>query len=104
MFSIEPRSYGYKIVMSGQLSLEEMQSWLTELRTALDFAPKEPSILVDARELEILDAALLVPLEEGFGLLRAKGALRADVVTNDPQVASQFEAVSRVPTLTVQEG
>ncbi len=95
MYTIDKTPYGYALSFSGALNADEMRSWLNACREALS-APQTPfGVLIDARELGVIDREVKKLLIAGQHRFRKQGMVRSALVWSDAGTASQFQVLAR---------
>lgn len=94
MYAIEHRAYGIKITLAGHLGARDLERWLVDLRTLTTDLIDGYGVVVDARDLDPLPDEAVTIFASAIQILQARGALRADVVANDPGLVAQLEALT----------
>ncbi len=95
MYKIEKKDYGYKLIFSGTIDLDEMKEWVRESEKALVSAPSNFGVLVDMRDLKPLESDAKTEMEKGQKLYKDKGMQRSAVILNSAILTVQFKNIAR---------
>ncbi|MFC4249038.1 hypothetical protein ACFOZ7_19255 [Natribaculum luteum] len=95
MYNIEQTRFGYQITFAGNMDEAELQEWITDSRSVLESSPEKFGILVDMRELQLLDDDEQELMREGQQLYRETGMIRSAVVLESAVLTLQFRRLAK---------
>jgi len=94
MYTIEKKSWGYELVLGGNVNVEEMTRWYQDWAETVKDHLGPFSVFVDMRTLIPLSKGAMEPLAKGQRLARQCGMIRSVVVAQNPATASQFRRIA----------
>lgn len=94
MFKIDKTDYGISLVMSGDINVEEMTTWLNEFKLIVDQMETGFCVLVDMRTLIPIASDTRAPLEAGQKCAKENGMKRSVVILNNPVLTMQFKGIA----------
>jgi len=95
MYKIEKKDYGYNLVFSGTIDLNEMKEWVKESEKALVSAPSSFGVIVDMRDLKPLGSDVKAEMEKGQKLYKDKGMQRSAVILSSAILTVQFKNIAQ---------
>lgn len=95
MYTFETTSFGYKFSFTGQVSKDEVVSWVEESKAALENAPESFGVLVDMQGLQPVEPEVKALMEEGQKLYKMKGLTRSAVAVDSATLAFQFKRLAK---------
>jgi len=94
MYTIEKKSWGYELVLGGNVNVEEMTRWYQDWAETVKDHLGPFSVFVDMQTLIPLSKGAMEPLAKGQRLARQCGMIRSVVVAQNPATASQFRRIA----------
>jgi hypothetical protein len=97
MYKISKEKFGFQLTFGGSISLDEINRWHAEAKTATVGAPRTFGVLIDMRTLRpggIQPDAQAV-MVDGQGLFKKAGMERSCVILESAAVTMQFERLAR---------
>jgi hypothetical protein len=94
MYSIEPTSYGFKLVFGGVMNGTEVDRWLEESRRALQGHAPDFCVFVDMRTLGPLDKEGRDAMRRGQAMYLNHGMKRSVVILSNPVTTQQFKSIA----------
>jgi hypothetical protein len=95
MYKIEKKFYGYKLTFDGFIQLNEMKSWVEDVKKGLVGAPNEFGVFVDMRTLKPLDTETQEFMKTGQVLFKQMGMVRSVVIVEAPITKMQFQRIAK---------
>jgi hypothetical protein len=95
MYNIEVKHYGVKLTFEGFISLNEIKSWLDEIKDLVNKLPERYGVLVDMRTMKPLIEEAQIFMEEGQTLFKDHGMARSAVALSSQTVTKQFKRIAR---------
>ena len=96
MYTIEKKTYGYRLTFSGWIRNAEMQAWVQEAKQVLSCHQGDGfGVFVDMRDLKPLEADTSAVMVEGQAAFKQKGMVRSVVILSSPIVAMQFRRLAK---------
>jgi hypothetical protein len=95
MYKIAKKDYGYKLIFSDMISLDEMNQWVIDSEKELLSAPSKFGVFVDMRELKPLSPVAQQRIQYGQELYKSKGMERSVVILNNSIVTLQFKRIAQ---------
>ncbi len=96
MWKISKQSFGFVLTFSGQLNVQDLQAWLSEVRQVLqDPLPAQWGVVVDMRELPALSAECQDLIQSGQRAFKQRGMQRSAVALSDALTTLQFRRLAR---------
>ncbi|MCP4570236.1 MAG: hypothetical protein GY841_21870 [FCB group bacterium] len=103
MFKIDKTDYGMKLILAGDIAVEEMTTWLKELKAVIDDMNNDFCAFVDMRKLIPISTEAREPLEAGQKYAKEKGMRRSVVILNNPVLTMQFKGIAHQTGIYVWE-
>jgi len=95
MYKIENRSSGYILTFTGEINVDEMQSWNDDSKNYLINENRSSfGVIVDMKDLQPLSAEARGIMVAGQKLYKEKGMNRSAVILNSTEICNQFKLLA----------
>lgn len=95
MYRIEEEDFGYKLTFSGNINLQELESWIDQSEGFLRNRKGEFAVFVDLRNIRPITASELMHFRNGQELYREHGMVRSVVIYKGAIVPLQFRDIAK---------
>ncbi|MCK5075569.1 MAG: hypothetical protein KAR38_04290 [Calditrichia bacterium] len=95
MYKIEKKDFGFKLIFSDFIKIDEMSKWVEESKVALSGSIRKFGVLIDMRNLKPLPKDSQETMETGQKLYKEKGMQRSAVILDNALVAMQFKRLAK---------
>lgn len=95
MITWHKKDYGFHLLYSGVITVEEMTDWAEGIKSAVDEVEGGFYVFVDMRATEILPADCKDLVEELQTYCKDNGMIRSVVILNDDITAMQFRIIAK---------
>jgi hypothetical protein len=95
MYSIDKRTFGFKLTFGGFIQADEMKKWHDDLATVLPKAPSKFGVMVDMRTLKPLPPDAQGMLVKGQQAFKKAGMERSCVILDNPTITVQFKRLGK---------
>ena len=95
MFKIEKKPFGFKLIFSDSIPVEEMKQWVDDSKKALTGHSGKFGVLVDMRSLKPLKPEVQAVMVEGQKEYKGKGMERSAVALANSVIALQFKRLAQ---------
>jgi len=95
MYKIESKPFGFKLVFSGSIEIDEMKRWVNDSKKALAGHTGKFGVLVDMRTLLPLKPEVQAAMVEGQVEYKTKGMERSAVALANSIIALQFRRLAQ---------
>jgi hypothetical protein len=95
MYMIEKKPFGFKLVFSDTIQVDEMKKWVDDSKKALAGHSGKFGVLVDMRDLKPLKPEVQAVMVDGQKEYKAKGMERSAVALANSVIALQFRRLAQ---------
>jgi hypothetical protein len=94
MYLLQERSYGFELVFSGHLGIEEMRRWIDEVSAAVGGARRRFGIMLDLRHLMPPSLEIMRLFAAGMRMLEHGGLVRSAVIVLTSETREHYTRLS----------
>ncbi len=95
MYTIDETVYGIRLSFSGQITPEELESWISESEEILKNRKSDFGVFVDLRNIKPIHASELFLFRNGQKLYKNHGMVRSSVILKGAIITLQFRDIAK---------
>ncbi|SDC84045.1 hypothetical protein [Natrinema hispanicum] len=95
MYTIERTDFGFQITFAGKMDEAELHEWINDSRAALQDSPDEFGVLVDMRDLKLLNDDEQQLMRDGQQHYQDAGMVRSSVILDSAILTLQFRRLAK---------
>ena len=95
MYTIERTDFGFQITFAGKMDEAELHEWINDSRAALRDSPDEFGVLVDMRDLRLLNDDEQQLMRDGQQYYQDAGMVRSSVILDSAILTLQFRRLAK---------
>ncbi|RZV10562.1 hypothetical protein BDK88_1731 [Natrinema hispanicum] len=95
MYTIEEMDFGFQITFAGKMDADELHEWADDSQAVLRDSPDEFGVLVDMRDLKLLNDDEQQLMRDGQQHYQEAGMVRSSVILDSAILTLQFRRLAK---------